>query len=105
MKKIKVQLEYRCFPIWLYDENDNLIDNDFPASLIGDPEIDPIFVQLQEQFDALYLDDGCEFRYIGFADDMEKQRFKVEFSHAMKRLLKKTTGLYSIENGVNLEEL
>lgn len=42
MKKIKVQLEYRCFPIWLYDENGNLIDNDFPASLIGDPEIDPI---------------------------------------------------------------
>lgn len=105
MKKIKVQLEYQCFPIWLYDENENLIDNDFPDQLADDPDIDLIFVHLQKQFDSLYLDDSYEFRYIGFTNETVKQRFAAEFSRAVQSLREKAEGLYQIENCVNLENL
>lgn len=47
MKKIKLKFEYRCFPVWIYGENDELIENDLPPYLMGDNDIVSKFVQIQ----------------------------------------------------------
>lgn len=39
VKKIKISLEYGCFPIWIYDEN-FLIDNELSNVLINDKDIE-----------------------------------------------------------------
>jgi hypothetical protein len=75
MEKIRIKFEYQCFPIWLYDDNDNLLDNELPSCLIGDPAIDPLFVNLQEEFDSLFQNDGIEFQYVGFNQEAEKNDF------------------------------
>ena len=34
MKVIKIKFEYGCFPVWIYDENNELIENDLPPYLM-----------------------------------------------------------------------
>ena len=54
MKVIKIKFEYRCFPLWIYGENNELIENDLPPYLIGDNDIDSKFVHIQEIYDDLF---------------------------------------------------
>ena len=49
MNQLKLALEYQCFPVWEYDEDENLIFNELPDTLIGDIELDPLCVKIQEQ--------------------------------------------------------
>ena len=52
-----------------------LIENDLPPYLIGDSDIDPKFVNIQKIYDSLYLDDGKEFKYIGFKEAEKRENF------------------------------
>lgn len=97
MKVIKIKLEYGCFPVWIYNENNELIENDLPAGLIGDTEIEPILVHIQEIFDSLYLNDTKEFRYIGFRDQEQRELFEEELSTAINLLKSKLNGEYIID--------
>ncbi|MCI6202488.1 MAG: hypothetical protein MR663_00995 [Lachnospiraceae bacterium] len=38
MKVIKIKFEYGCFPVWIYGEDNELIENDLPPYLIGDSD-------------------------------------------------------------------
>lgn len=105
MKRIKIKFEYQCFPVWLYDENDSFMDNELPDSLIGDNEIDPVFVSLQEQFDSLYKDDGKEFKYVGFENPAVKNEFLEKLIYAVKLLNEKVGNDYVIENSINVDNL
>lgn len=40
MEKIKIELDYKCFPVWIYNDNNELVTNDLPEYLIGDETID-----------------------------------------------------------------
>ena len=97
MKVIRIKLEYGCFPIWIYDENNDLIENDLPLYLIGDADIDPIFVHIQEIFDSLYLNDGAEFKYIGFRDQEQRELFARDIFLAINLLKSKLNSEYIID--------
>ena len=102
MKIIRIKLEYDCFPVWIYNDNNELIENDLPPYLIGDADIDPIFVHIQEIFDSLYLNDGKEFRYIGFRNQEQQELFGKELSLAMNMLKSKLNSEYIIDESFNL---
>lgn len=96
MKIVKIAFEYKTFPVWIYDEEGNLVANDLPDYLIGNEEIDPLFVELQQDYDSLYSDTENEFKYVGFTDSMTEKAFynKVEYA---KQILKKLLSLeYSL---------
>ena len=101
MKKVKISLEYKCFPVWIYDEDNRLVDNDLPSELIGDPEIDPPFVHIQEIFDSLFLDDKREFKYIGFETAEQRESFLEEVFSSINLLRNKLSGEYKIEVNMN----
>ena len=103
MKVIKIKFEYGCFPVWIYNENDELVENDLPPNLIGDIDIEPQFVRIQEIYDSLYLDDGKEFEYIGFKENEERKSFFRELLLAINLLKDKVNDEYIIEN--NMEYL
>lgn len=88
LKTIKINFEYKSFPVWIYDEAENLIANDLPDFLIGNEEIDPIFVNLQQKYDSLYLDDGKEFKYKGFSNPTEENDFYEKVKIAKSKLKK-----------------
>ena len=33
VKKIRIMLDYKCYPVWLYDENGDIIDTLLPEEL------------------------------------------------------------------------
>lgn len=102
MKKIILRLEYKCFPIWVYDKDNELIDNDLPEKLVGDIELEHLCVVLQEEFDNLYKDDGTEFKYIGFNDFKVKEKFKNNIQ-SIERMLKEKIGKdYEIKNDIDI---
>jgi hypothetical protein len=105
MEKIKIKFEYKCFPVWLYDESDNFIENDLPSILVGDIDIDSIFVKLQNEFDSLFKDDGIKFKYIGFNHAISKNEFSKKLDDAIELLQKKVGEKYTIENCLNIETL
>lgn len=105
MKKIKIKLEYQCFPVWIYDDNDNLLDNELPDELIGDDEVDLLCVILQEEFDLLYINDGNEFKYVGFQDTFSRNEFIKKADKVIQIIEKKVGGKYDVNNNVDIEKL
>ena len=101
MKVIKIKFEYGCFPVWVYGENDELIDNDLPPYLVGDSDVDPKFVHIQEMYDSLYLNDGKEFKYIGFKENEERESFFRELHLAINLLKDKVNDEYIIEDNTD----
>jgi len=89
MEILKIIFDYKCFPVWIYNEKDQLITNDLPEYLIGDEKIDPMFVNLQERYDNLYVDDDKEFKFKGFASEDDEKKFLENVSDAVDLLKQK----------------
>lgn len=58
VKKIRIMLDYKCYPVWLYDEDGDIIDTLLPEELRDDADLDSKFDELQDRYDALFIDDG-----------------------------------------------
>ena len=93
---IRVMLEYRCYPVWLYDENGDIVDTLLPEELRGDHDLDAKFDNLQARYDALFVDNAHEFDFIGFRSEESKQRFLSDWKIAVQELKDKTNGRYTI---------
>ena len=100
--KLRMLLEYHCYPVWLYDENDRIIDTLLPEELRDDTELDAKFDDLQARYDALFIDDGIEFSFKGFESPEERQRFLTDWESAVSELRSKTGGRYEIVDDIAL---
>jgi hypothetical protein len=96
IKKIRLMLEYHCYPVWLYDENDDVIDTLLPDELRSDFELDAKFDDLQERYDALFINNSHEFSYVGFKNDDERNKYMEDWKTAINELKTKINGKYSI---------
>lgn len=104
MKKVKIYLDYRCFPVWIYDDNGELINNGLPKELSGDKEVDDAFVEIQNIYDGLFLDSSTEFKYIGFKNDSDRQEFLKNIEHAISLIKAKLGDTYIIEKKIDIQE-
>lgn len=102
MKKIRIYLDYRCFPLWIYDDNGDLLDNDLPKELLEDKEVDDAFVEIQNVYDSLFLDNSTEFRYIGFSNISDKERFIKMIDEAVNLIVFKLGDSYVIEKEIDV---
>lgn len=68
-KKIRLLLEYGCYPVWLYDENGDVIDILLPKELRDDAELDAKLDNLQARYNALFINNAHEFMYVGFKSE------------------------------------
>jgi hypothetical protein len=100
IKKIRLMLEYHCYPVWLYDENDDVIDTLLPEELRSDFELDAKFDDLQARYDALFIDNSHEFSYVGFKNDDERNKYMEDWKTTVNELKAKTNGKYSIVDDV-----
>lgn len=86
MEKIKIYLDYKCFPVWIYNEKDQLITNDLPDYLTGDEIIKSMFVDIQNSFNNLYIDNEKEFKFKGFSSEEKENLFVGYVSRAVNML-------------------
>jgi hypothetical protein len=105
IKKIRLLLEYNTYCLWLYDENDEIIDNDNPPEWNDDQELTDAFMAVSDLYDTFFVDNDKEFSYIGCPDEETACRLKDLFSKAVAILMKKNNGKYIIQNDVDLGRL
>lgn len=74
MKRIRISFEYQCCPVWVYDEDGYLLCNGLPDGMQADEALTALCGELQDMYDALFVDDGKVFEYLGFASEAERDR-------------------------------
>ena len=55
IKIIRLLLEYNTYCVWLYDENDEIIDNDNPPEWNDDQELTNAFMTVSDIYDTFLL--------------------------------------------------
>lgn len=105
MKKLKIALEYKAFPIGVYDENGTFLDNDSPKLLLKDMKLDDKLVNLQTTYDALFIDNSIEFEYKGFKSQNEKSKFEEDIREIIEIIAKNVKGKYKVENKIDMKKL
>ncbi|MGI6045656.1 MAG: hypothetical protein ACOYCA_02295 [Eggerthellaceae bacterium] len=104
MKTIKIQLEYRCYPVWIYDSEGFVDDNALPQELAGDAELDRKFKSIQDRYDATFVDTPMDFYHKGFETQEAERIFMSDLENAIADLSEKCSGMYSIEISPSLFE-
>ncbi len=75
MKMLKLMLDYRCFPVWSYDENGILLWDNFPPDDQPGGRLEELKNLIVDEYDSLFIDDGHEFSYKGFSSKEDARRF------------------------------
>jgi len=102
MKKIKIFLDYQCYPLWAYDEEGELICNDIINELKNETEIEEILDDIQNTYDSLFADNEIYFEYQGFKNEEEKDVFLRKISKVIDLIQLKVGGIDIVENKVNV---
>lgn len=104
MRKIRILLDYRCYPIWVFNEKGELMCNDLPDELRNDVDVQKNLEDIQRIYESLFIDNAIEFRYKGFDSEVKKSEFLSKLSRVMQLIELKVGNIYKIENRVNLNE-
>lgn len=101
IKTIRLTLEYNTYCIWLYDENDEIIDNDNPPEWQEDEELTNAFMKVSDLYDSFFIDNNREFKYIGCPNEKERVELNSLIDDAVSTLCKKNNGKYTIRNDIS----
>lgn len=103
IKKIRLMLEYDTYCVWLYDENDEIIDNDNPPEWDDDQQLTDAFMAVSELYDTFFIDNKQEFRYVGCPDDGTRQKLISLITAAVDIITQKNQGRYIIQNDISYD--
>lgn len=102
MKTIKIDLEYQCYPMWIYNDKGELVDNTIANELENDTLIIKALDDIQKAYDNLFEDNEMNFEYKGFANEQEKEQFLLLVNETVDSIKSKLSNVYNVENKVNL---
>lgn len=103
IKKIRLLLEYNTYCVWLYNEADEIVDNDNPPELKDDRELTNAFMAVSDLYDTFFIDNQKEFSYIGCPDEETRQKLIGLINSAIEVLSQKVNGKYSIQNDIKFD--
>ncbi|MDL2274477.1 hypothetical protein LJC34_08095 [Oscillospiraceae bacterium OttesenSCG-928-G22] len=98
MRKIEIYLDYPCYPMWIYDENNELIDNMLAEELQGEEEIDRILQEIQMTYVGLFTNNEVEFSYNGFESEQDRQAFIDKIEYVVGLIREKVGDKYIVIN-------
>ncbi len=98
MKTIKINLEYKCYPMWVYDENGDLLDNAIAQELVDDKDVLNALEKIQNLFNRLFEDTEIVFRFKGFSNDQEREQFNLLVNETVAMIESKIGTVYKVEN-------
>lgn len=96
-------LEYNTYCIWLYDETDEIIDNDNPPEWSNYQELTDAFMAVSDLYDTFFIDNDKEFRYVGCPDENTRNHLKGLIDNAVNLLNARNNGKYIIQNDISYD--
>lgn len=97
--------DYQCYPIGIYDENGDFIDNDLVAEIEKDDNMITMLEERQDMYDSLYLNNKEEFKYIGFNSDIDKRKFEEKVHQVYSSLCNLLDKKYIVKNMVDIQSM
>lgn len=94
-------LEYRCYPLWVYNEKGEIVLNDLPDELKAEVNIQNLLEEIQDIYDSLFIDNKVEFRYKGFDNEEEENEFRGKLVKMVQLIEAKMGNFYKIENSID----
>ena len=105
IKKIRLLLEYNTYCVWLYDENDEIIDNDNPPEWNDDQELINAFMTVSDIYDTFFINNEKKFRYIGCKSTDTLCNLENAITRAVEMITIKNNGKYELINNIELPSL
>ncbi len=87
MRKLRLFLEYECYPIWSYDENGHFEDNNFPYDDQPGGRLEELKEIISDEYDSSFINNEHEFSPKGFDSKEEARRF-IAHSNEFRALVK-----------------
>ena len=81
----------------MYDEAGYLLYNGLPDGMQADEALAALCDELQDTYDALFVDDGKVFAYLGFASEEQWLRFEKQVAVLREKLEAAYGDRYRIE--------
>ena len=78
-----------------------MIDTRLPDELRNDTELDAKLTELQERYEALFVNNEIEFSYSGFKSNDEETAFNTDMLDAIRELKEKLDGKYEIVDDIS----
>ena len=103
ISKIRLMLEYNTYCVWLYNENDEIIDNDNPPEWKDDKELTDAFMAVSDLYVTFFIDKKREFRYDGCPNEETPLKLKSLIVNAVGILERKVGGKYPIQNDIDYD--
>lgn len=97
MNKIVISLEYGQYPVWIYNDNGELILNDLPMELSWDRDIDDVFLEIQNTYDNLFVKSPEGLKFIGFERESDKEQLLQMIDNAIILIKMRAGNLFEIE--------
>lgn len=97
MKRIRISFEYQCCPVWVYDEAGYLLYNGLPDEMQADKVLAALCADLQYTYDALFVDDGKVFEYLGFTSEDQQLHFEKQVAVLWDRVTAACGDRYRID--------
>ncbi len=101
VKKIRLMLEYNTYCLWLYNENNEIVDNNNPTEWEDNQELTEAFMAVSDLYDSFYINTAEEFRYVGCPDEETREELKQLIEKAISILLKLNNGKYEIVDDID----
>ncbi len=102
MISLRLLIEYGAYPLWIYDEKDGgVIDTVLPDEWADDVELSDMLDSIQEQYEALFINNEKEFSFVGFKNRESEAAFVKLVSEAVKRVIEKNNGKYVLRNDID----
>ena len=100
---IRLLLDYGTYPVFLYDEEDIVIDTAIPTEWQDDGELTAAFDAVSDLYSTFFIDNEREFSYIGPRDEETKRRFIALVERAVTLLEAKNDGKYEIRDDIDYD--
>jgi tRNA A37 N6-isopentenylltransferase MiaA len=100
MKKIKLFLSYNCYPMWIYEEDGELLKNDIADELNDQLYIKQQLDLIQLAYNNLFINNVTVYKYIGYSDVLEKADFQKRVDDIVELIHLKLSQNYTIENKI-----
>lgn len=102
MISLRLLIEYGAYPLWIYDEEDGgVIDTVLPEEWEDDTELSDMLDTIQDQYEALFINNEKEFSFVGFKSREDYIAFVALVEKAIQRIYEKNNGKYLIRNSID----
>ncbi|MEA4824344.1 MAG: hypothetical protein VB111_09565 [Clostridiaceae bacterium] len=101
MLEFRLSLEYACYPVWIII--DGMEEDDHPVfdEINSDPELAKLLRALQNDYEALFINDTHTFEYVGFRTKEEQARFIEQARHVICMVKARFGGRYAIVDHIS----